>query len=130
MTEARTTEKIPFAKLMASADFQTLTPAMQCWLKLYLGTGNARRATQIAYPQTSAKSRASRACNIQSHPKVKRLLRIAFGVPEPDPLIEDLRCAIRRSIRRDHGLSPDTTAAIKFYEKYSGKKLKAGKANV
>ena len=119
-----TERRIPFAKLMASADFQTLTPAMQCWLKLYLGTGNARRATQVAFPATLGKSRAARACNIQAHPKIARLLRLAFGEPEPDPLLEDLRRALRKAFRLGQ-FSPDTTAALNFYEKYSGKKIKA-----
>lgn len=128
MAAPTTTERVPFDEIIAHPDFAGMTPALKIWVKVYLTTNDAIQATTVAYPRTSAKSRASRACHIQSHPKVQRLLRLAFGEPEPDPLLADLRAAIRKSIRRDHGLSPDTTAALRFYEKMSGKKLKVSNA--
>jgi hypothetical protein len=125
MAASITTERrIPFAEIIASGSFAELTTPMQIWLKVFLMTNSAIAATREAYPRTSAKSRAARACNIQSHPKIARLLRMAYGEPEPDPLAEELRRAIRKSIRRDGGLSPDTSAAIRLYQKLAGKKLK------
>jgi hypothetical protein len=125
---AHTTEKIPFAAIMSRGDYGTLTPALQIWLKLYLGTGNAVRATKVAYPRTSAKTLPSRVCHIKNHPAIRRILSAAFGEPADDPLVSDLRRAIRKSIKRDGGLSPDTTAALKVYQKLAGKKLKVSKS--
>jgi hypothetical protein len=125
MVSPNTTERrIPFAEIIASGAFAELTTPMQIWLKVFLTTNSAINATRLAYPRTSPKSRAPRACNIQAHPKIARLLRLAYGEPEPDPLLEDLRRALRKALRQGQ-FSPDTTAALKFYEKYSGKKLKA-----
>jgi hypothetical protein len=109
---------------MSHADFRTLTHAQRVWIKLYLGTGDALRATRIAYPRVSAKTLPSRVCHIQAHPKIARLLRLAYGAPEPDQLVETLIQSIRKSIKRDGGLSEHTTAAIRLYTKLAGKKLK------
>ncbi len=125
------TERVPFSEIATRPDYQSLTVAQQMWIRSYLlggertGTFDALNATKVAYPATSASSSASRSCHVQSHPGVKHILRVAFGEPEPDPLLEDLRHAIRKSIRRDGGLSANTTVAIKFYERQSGNKIKA-----
>lgn len=125
-----TERRIPFAEIIASGSFAELTTPMQIWLKIFLTTNSAIAATRVAYPRCLAKSRAARACNIQSHPKIARLLRLAYGEPEPDPLMSELRAAIRKSVRRDGGLSPDTSVAIRLYEKLAGKKIGKAKSNV
>jgi hypothetical protein len=129
MSSTNTIERVPFSEIATRPDYQSLTVAQQMWIRVYLlsgerlGTYDALSATKLAYPDTSAKNLASRACHVQSHKKVRHILNIAFGEPEPQPLLEDLRHAIRKSVRRDGGLSADTTAAIKFYERQSGKKM-------
>jgi hypothetical protein len=83
MVSPNTTERrIPFAEIIASGAFAELTTPMQIWLKVFLTTNSAINATRLAYPRTSPKSRAPRACNIQAHPKIARLLRLAYGEPE------------------------------------------------
>jgi len=130
------TERIPFSEIAKLPMFQGMTVAQQTWVRLYLlsgeltGTFDALSATKTVY-KPSAASLASRACHIQSHPKVKHILRVAFGEPvnELEPVLNDLRRAIRKSIKRDGGLSDNTTQAIKFYERHAGKTLKVVKAN-
>jgi hypothetical protein len=137
MAPTDTTERVPVSEIVTRPDFVLMTQAQQTWVKLYLlsgevtGTFDAISATKIAFPKTSASSLPSRMCHIQSHPKVKHILRVAFGEPENEmePVLNDLRRAIRKSIRRDGGLSDNTITAIKFYEKVAGKKLKVSKAN-
>jgi hypothetical protein len=131
METATQLERVPLSEIITRPDYQSLTPSQQLWVRLYIlsgeqtGTYDALTATKVAYP-ASVKSLASRSCHVQSHPKVKHIIRVAFGEPENEmePIMNDLRRAIRKSIRRDGGLSPDTTVAIKFYERASGKKLK------
>lgn len=130
MATANKIESVPFAAIISRPDFQTLTSAQRVWLKVYLVAGDAVKATRIAYPKTSAASMASRVCHVKSHPVMRKILNAAYGEPEPDLMLEDLRRAIRLSSRRDKGLTDNTITAIKFYEKLSGKKLKKVKANV
>jgi hypothetical protein len=125
MERPSTTDKVSFAAVMSRADYGKLTGAQKVWIKLFLGTGDAVRATKIAFPRTSVKTLPSRVCHIKNHPAIRRILSAAYGEPEPDVLAETLLHAIRKSLRRDGGLSPDTTAAIKFYERQLSKKLKA-----
>jgi hypothetical protein len=127
-----TTERVPVSEVINRPDFHLMTDAQKTWVRLYLlsgevtGTFDAISATKIAFPKTSASSLPSRMCHIQSHPKVKHILRVAFGEPENEmePMLNDLRRAIRKSIKRDGGLSETTLTAIRFYERHSGKTLK------
>jgi hypothetical protein len=117
------------ADLLPSYEWNCMTKAQQTWVRVFLesgeqtGTFDALAATRIAYPAGS--NIVGRSAQIQSHPKVKRLLAIYFGRPlnEDDPFFAELKRAIRKSIRRDGGLSDNTVTAIRFYEKHAGKKL-------
>lgn len=122
---AQQIERVPLSEIIARSEFAAMTSAQKVWVKIFLTTTDAVQATKIAYPRTSAKSLASRACHVQSAPKIKRLLRLAFGEPENpmEPLLNDLRRAIRLSIKRDGGLSDNTMTAIKFFERVAGKKI-------
>jgi hypothetical protein len=129
METATQLNRVPFSEIATRPDYQSLTAAQQMWMRIYLisgeltGTYDALSATKAAYPAVSANNLASRTAHVQSHSGIKHIIHVAFGEPEPDPLLADLRRAIRKSIRRDGGLSADTTVAIKFYERQSGKKM-------
>jgi hypothetical protein len=132
MVDTPTTERrVPLREIVLRPDFQGLTAAQQNWVKIYLasgeltGTYDALSATKAAYPAVSANNLASRTAHVQSHSGIKHIIHVAFGEPENEmtPMLEDLRRAIRKSIKRDGGLSADTMVAIKFYERQSGKKM-------
>jgi hypothetical protein len=129
MATANKIERVSFETIIDRPDFQTLTSAQRVWLKVYLIAGDAVKATRIAYPKTSAASMASRVCHVKSHPVMRKILNAAFGEPENplEPMLGDLRRAIRKSIKRDNGLTSDTMQAIRFYERQTGRKI--GKAN-
>jgi hypothetical protein len=128
MATALSTRTCSLADLMPSYEFQCLTPRQKFWVKTLLesgektGTYNFLGATAIAFPDAKNRSLVVRSSQLQSHPKVKRILNIYFGRPETedDPFFAELKTAIRKSLKRDGGLSVATTRAISLYERLTG----------
>jgi hypothetical protein len=132
---SQTTERVLLADIQKLPEFACLIPAHQTFINVLLtrgyetGTFDFLGATAAAYPKCAGNhaSLAVRSSQIQVHPRVKRVLDLAFGrEPEKtDPMLEDLKKAIRKSIRRDGGvIAENTLTAIRLYERQSGKKLK------
>jgi hypothetical protein len=127
-----TINKVSLDELKTRLEYQCLLPAQKKYVESLLQSGEATgaynfiAAAAIAYPGSARKPRslAVRSSQMQAHKNVRRCLDLAFGRLPEDPVLEDLRRAIRKSIRRDGGLLSDNTlTAIRFYEKYAGKKL-------
>jgi hypothetical protein len=130
MATALSTRTMALADLLPSYEWNCMTAAQRLWVKTFLesgeqtGTFDALAATRVAYPV--GKNIVARAAQVQSHRKVKRILNIYFGrtdTESSDPFFDELKRAIRKSIRRDGGLSDNTVTVIRFYEKHAGKKL-------
>jgi hypothetical protein len=133
MVAKLSTRTLSLADLKPAFEYQCLTPRQRVFIDTLLtlgessGTYDALLATRVAFPNARPSSIVVRASQVQSHPKVKRLLNIYFGRPEvdDDPFFDELKAAIRKSIRRDGGLSVATLKAIQFYEARTGLKAVA-----
>ena len=123
MSRTAQIEKMPFSDIIPDSDFVGMTTAQKIWVKVFITLGDAVLATKIAYPKTSARTLPSRVCHVKAHPKIRSILCHVYGKPAPDPLAEDLRRAIRKSIKRDNGLTEQALEAIRFYERRAGKKI-------
>jgi hypothetical protein len=138
--EAETkTERLLLPELRKTLDYAGLIPTHRIFVDVLLlrgyasGTFDFLGATLAAYPRAGASPQmlAIRSSQVQKHPRVSRVLDLAFGrvTEKPDPVMEDLRKAIKRSIKRDAGvISENVVTAIRFYEAQSGKKLKVAHA--
>jgi hypothetical protein len=99
------------------------------------GAYNFLAATAIAYPSCARNPRSLsvRSSQLQSHPRVRQVLNLAFGQPQvkdADVLVT-LKCALKKSIRKDiaeRGVLSDATAkALQVWERKTGQKLKVSR---
>jgi hypothetical protein len=127
-------KRLMLPELQTRLEYQALIPTHKIFVDVLLLKGYATGsfdflgACLAAYPRAGASPQmlAIRSSQVQSHPRVSRVLDLAFGrvTEKTDPVMEDLRKAIKRSIKRDCGvIGENTLTAIKFYEAQSGKTL-------
>jgi hypothetical protein len=127
MVAKLSTRTMTLADLKPAFEYQCLTPRQRLFVDTLLtsgessGTYDALLATRVAYPDARPSSVVVRASQVQSHPKVRRLLNIYFGRPEaePDPFFDELKRAIRKTIKRD-GITIAVQRAISFYVAKTG----------
>jgi hypothetical protein len=113
-------------------EFQQLSERQQIFVSRYLsgvavtGRYDAGDAASVAY-RVKPENAHVMGWEILGGKRVKKVIDLAFGRSPMDRLLEDLHVMIKRSLRRDArngGLAnADTTRAIEFYEKHSGKPL-------
>jgi hypothetical protein len=137
-------ERMTLAELQKQVEYQCLLPAQKKFIDVLLltgaesGTFDFLAAAAVAYPNcmTNHASLAVRSCQLQSHPRVKRVLDMAFGrKPEKtDPVMTLLRPALKKAIKHDIAtlgtLSDATAKSLQVYEQQTGKTVKVSKANV
>lgn len=112
-----------FAELLNSYEFSALTPRQKVWVTTLLesgentGTYDFIGATTTAFPEAKKRSIVVRTAQLQSHPGIKRILTIYFGRTEPehDPFFDELKRAIRKTLKKDGYISVATHRAISFY---------------
>jgi hypothetical protein len=132
-------ERLTLAELQKRIEYQCLLPAQKKFIDMLLMTGvesgtyDFLVAAGLAYPGCAGNhaSLAVRSSQLQSHPRVKRVLDMAFGrKPEPpaDPVMGVLRRALIKSIKHDIatlGMLSDATAkSLQVYQEQTGKKVK------
>jgi hypothetical protein len=129
MAAKLSTRTMTLADLLPCFEFQCLTPRQRVWVETLLtsgettGTYDTLLATRTAFPDARPRSIVVRASQVQSHLKVRRLLNIYFGRPEEgaDPFFDELKKAIRKTIKRD-GITIAVQRAISFYVAKTGMK--------
>ena|ERR1700733_9542494 len=137
--ETATPNRLELPELRQRLEYQALIPTHKIFVDVLLlrgyasGTFDFLGACLAAYPRagSSPQMLAVRSSQVQSHPRVQRVLDLAFGrvTEKTDPVLADLKKAIRKSIRQSGGvISENVLTAIRFYEAQSGKKLKVAHA--
>ena len=133
------TERMLLPELRKTLEYSALIPTHKIFVDVLLLKGYATGsfdflgACLAAYPRAGASPQmlAIRSSQVQSHPRVQRVLDLAFGrvTEKADPVLADLKKAIRKSIRQSGGvISENVLTAIRFYEAQSGKQLKVAHA--
>jgi hypothetical protein len=137
MTKSTQLERISLAGMKTRIEYQSLLPAQRRYVDALLesgessGTYNFLAATAVAYPSCARNPRSLlvRSSQMQSHPKVRQVLNLAFGQPhvEDADVLVTLKHALKKSIRKDietTGIISDATAkALQVWERKTGKKL-------
>jgi len=118
MPDLNSTRRI--AELMNTPEFRILTGQQQAFLARYIVGGyNAIEACKFAYAGKSTKNAELRAYQLLGNKRLRAVLDLHFRRSAMESLLEDLHIAIKKSLRRDRGLSPDTTKAIEFFEQHA-----------
>jgi hypothetical protein len=132
-------ERLTLAELQKRIEYQCLLPAQKKFIDVLLMTGTESGtfdflvACAAAYPAcvNNHASLVVRSSQVQSHPRVRRVLDMAFGrKPETpaDPVMGLLRRALIRSIKHDIAtwgtISEATATALQVYQQQTGKTVK------
>jgi hypothetical protein len=137
MTKATQLKRISHADMKTRIEYHALLPAQRKYVDALLETGessgtyNFLAATAVAYPSCARNPRSLlvRSSQMQSHPKVRQVLNLAFGQPQVEDadVLVTLKVALKKSIRKDiaeRGVLSDATAkALQVWEHKTGKKL-------
>lgn len=95
--------KIPLSEIVQLPEFQEMIPALRQWVRAYLvhaeqtGKYDPILATHFAYPDVKASGVVGRAAQIQVHPRVRRVLNIAFG--RDDEILVETRAVLKRAVK-------------------------------